>query len=165
MRPKDGLVLNYYGPSTVQVPTSAGQTLMLTRNRIGNGTAYVFIGSESALIEKPDVLHYIWKEAIGQPLWEAEVNPERYLVRVRRQNQRYIIHVIDNLTRKEGQMSEAYNTQRYRPLYTKLAINSDFVPFTKATVVPDNRPLQISSDGIWKTVEIYPDPELTITVE
>jgi DUF1680 family protein len=29
MRVKDGLALNYYGPSTVQVPTAAGQTLKL----------------------------------------------------------------------------------------------------------------------------------------
>jgi hypothetical protein len=62
-------------------------------------------------------------------------------------------------------MSEAYSTQRYRPLYTKLAINSEGVLFHKATIVPDNRPAQISTDGIWKTMEIYPDPELTIVLE
>ena len=62
-------------------------------------------------------------------------------------------------------MSEAYNTPGYRPLYTKIAINSERIPFQKATVVPDNRPLRISTDGIWKTMEIYPDPELTIELE
>ena len=132
---------------------------------MGDGTAYVFTGTEPALTQKPDILSYICKETIGQPLWKIEVNPQRYSVRIRRQKERYVVHIIDSLTFKEGPMSEANNTQRYRPLYTKLTINSEQVPFQKATVVPDNRPLQISTDGIWKTVEVYPDPELTIALE
>jgi hypothetical protein len=75
------------------------------------------------------------------------------------------MHVIDSLTTKEGPMSEAYNTQRYRPLYTKITVNSERIPFQKATVEPDNRPLRIFINGIWKTMEIYPDPELTIVME
>jgi hypothetical protein len=144
---------------------TAGEMPVFTRNRVGNGTAYALTTTESALTEKPDLLRYLCKETIGQPLWKVEINPERYLVRIRRQNHRYVVHVIDSLTTKEGPMSEAYNTQRYRPLYTKLAVNSELVPFQKATVVPDNRPAQISTDGIWKTMEIYPDPELTIVLE
>jgi hypothetical protein len=141
---------------------TAGEMPALTRNRVENGTAYALAVAESALTEKPDLLRYLWAETIGQPLWKVEINPQRYLVRIRRQNQRYVMHVIDGLTTKDG--PEAH-TERYRPLYTKLTINSERIPFQKATVVPDNRPLRISTDSIWKTMEIYPDPELTIVLE
>jgi alpha-L-fucosidase len=146
------------------VPT-AGEMPVFTRNRVGNGAAYELTATESALAEKPDLLRYLWAETIGEPMWKVEINPQRYLVRIRRQKQRYVLHVIDSLTTKEGPMCKACNTQRYRPLYTKLTINSERIPFQKATVVPDNRPLRISTDGIWKTMEIYPDPELTIELE
>jgi hypothetical protein len=132
---------------------------VFTRNRVGNGTAYALTATESALVGKPALLRYLWTETIGEPLWKVEINPQRYLVRIRRQKQRYVIHVIDSLTTKEGPMT------RYRPLYTKIAINSERIPFQKATVEPDNRPLRISTDGTWKTMEIYPDPELTIALE
>ena len=138
---------------------TAGEMPVFTRNRVGNGTAYALTTTESALTEKPDLLRYLWRESIGQPLWKVGINPERYLVRIRRQSQRYIVHVIDSLTTKEGPMV------RYRPLYTKLAINSELVPFQKATVVPANRKVEISTDGVWKTIELYPDPELTIVLE
>ena len=104
-------------------------------------------------------------ETIGEPLWKVQINPKRYLVRIRRQKQRYVLHVIDSLTTKEGPMSEAFNAVRYRPLYTKITINTERIGFQKATVVPDNRPVRISTDGAWKTMEIYPDPELTIALE
>jgi len=126
---------------------------------MGGGTAYAMTTSESAVTDKPDFLRYLWKETTGQPLWKVEINPERYLVRIRRQNQRYVVHVIDSLTTKEGPM------ERYRPLYTKLALNSEQVPFKKATVVPANRKVEISTAGLWKTIELYPDPELTIVLE
>lgn len=98
-------------------------------------------------------------------MWKVEINPQRYLVRIRRQNQRYVMHVINSLRTKEGPMSEVYDTPRYRPLYTKVTINSERISFQKATVEPDNRPVRISTEGIWKTMEIYPDPELTIALE
>jgi len=138
---------------------TAGEMPVLTRNRVGNGTAYALAVTESALTEKPDLLRYLWAETIGQPLWKVEINPQRYLVRIRRQKQRYVIHVIDSLTTKEGPMT------RYRPLYTNITINSERIQFQRATVEPDKRPLRISTDGIWKTMEIYPDPELTIALE
>jgi hypothetical protein len=144
---------------------TAGELPVFTRNRAGNGTAYALTATESALREKPDFLRYLWTETIGEPLWKVEVNPQRYLVRIRRQKQRYVLHVIDSLRTKEGPMSETYDTPRYRPLYTKITINSERIPFQKATIVPDNRPLRISTDGIWKTMEIYPDPELAIALE
>ncbi len=138
---------------------TAGEMPVFTRNRVGNGTAYAFAATESELLEKPDLLGYIWAESIGEPLWKVEVNPQRYVVRIRRQKQRYVLHVIDSPTTKEGPMT------RYRPLYTRITINSDRIPFRKATVEPDNRPVQVSTDGIWKTMVIYPDPELTIVLE
>jgi hypothetical protein len=144
---------------------TAGEIPLFTRSRVGNGTAYAFTATESALAEKPDLLRYLWVETIGEPLWKVEVNPLRYLVRIRAQKQRHVMHVIDSLTMNEGPMSAAYHAQRYRPLYTKITINTERIPFQKATVEPDNRPLQVSTDGIWKTMEIYPDPELTIVLE
>jgi hypothetical protein len=54
---------------------------------------------------------------------------------------------------------------RYRALYTHLALNSELLPFTRATVFPDNRTLQVSRDGEWNTMELFPDPELTIVLE
>ena len=83
----------------------------------------------------------------------------RYLVRVRSQAGRSIVHVIDRLISKEGPMG------RYRPWYTQFTLNTDRIPFRKATVVPDQRPLNIQSSGIWKTFEIYPNPEVTIVLE
>jgi len=144
---------------------TAGEVPVFTRNRVGNGLAYALTATESTLAGKPDFLHYLWTETVGEPLWKVQTNPQRYLVRIRRQKQRYILHVIDSLTTKEGPMSEAYDTPRYRPLYTKITINSERIPFQKAMVVPDNRSLQVSTEGAWKTMEIYPDPELTITLE
>ena len=73
--------------------------------------------------------------------------------------------MIDSLFTNEGPMSEAYNTPGYRPLYTKIAINSERIPFQKGTVVLDNRALRTSTDGIWKTMVIYPDPELSMALE
>jgi len=138
---------------------TAGELPVITRNRVGKGTAYALTTTESAILEKPDFLHYLWTETVGEPLWKVETNSQRYLVRIRRQKQRYVLHVIDNLATKEGPMA------RYRPLYTRITINSDRIPFQKATVEPDNRPLRISTEGTWKTLEIYPDPELTIALE
>jgi hypothetical protein len=144
---------------------TAGEMPVFTRNQVEPGIACAVTVTESALAEKPDLLRYLWKETIGQPLWKIGINPERYLVRIRQRNRRYVVHVIDSLTTKEGPMVEAYNTPRYRPLYTKLAINSEQVPFQRATVEPDHRSLEVSTEGLWKTMEIYPDPELTIALE
>jgi hypothetical protein len=168
--------LSIKGPIMAVTPTSAesllwasvwtaGEMPVFTRNRVGNGTAYALTTTESALMQNPDLLRYLWTETIGEPLWKVEINPLRYLVRIRRQKQRCILHVIDRLTTNEGPMSEFYDTPRYRPLYTKITLNSERIPFRKATVVPDNRALPVSTDGIWKTIEIYPDPELTIVLE
>lgn len=144
---------------------TAGELPVFTRNHAGSGTAYAMIPPEAALVEQPEFLRYLWSETIGEPLWKVLVNPQRYLVRIRRQKQRYVLHIIDSLNTKEGPMSEAYNTARYRPLYTKISLNSDRIPFEKATVEPDHRALRVSIEGIWKTMEIYPDPELTIALE
>jgi hypothetical protein len=39
------------------------------------------------------------------------------------------------------------------------------IPFTKATIVPDGRAVDIVRDGDWATLELFPDPELTIVLE
>ncbi|MBZ5562483.1 MAG: alpha-L-fucosidase [Acidobacteriia bacterium] len=144
---------------------TSGEMPLLTRNHVGDGTAYALTATESAVADKPDFLRYLWTETIGEPLWKVQINPQRYLVRIRRQKERYVLHVIDSLTTKEGPMSEVYDTPRYRPLYTKISINSERIPFQKATVVPDQRLFQVSTEGHWKTMEIYANPELIIALE
>ena len=136
-----------------------GDMPFLTRNAAGSGRAFLIGSPEWALVEKTGILDYLWKEAIGDPVWRVTVNPERYTVRVRRQPGRYVVHVIDNPAAREGPMA------RYRPLYTRLALNSRLLRFEKATIVPDGRTLQVAADGVWKTMELFPDPELTIVLQ
>jgi len=54
---------------------------------------------------------------------------------------------------------------RYRGLYTKIALNAKVVPFTKATLMPDGRAIDVVRDGDWNTIEVFPDPELTIVLQ
>ena len=136
-----------------------GDMPFITRNSVGAGRAYLCASPEWSLVEKPEVLDQLWKEAIGEPVSRVTMNPERYQVRIRRLGDRTVVHVIDSLAASEGPMA------RYRPLYTKLAVNTRVVPFEKAVIVPDKRPLSVSLDGIWKVMEIYPNPELTIILE
>lgn len=138
----------------------AGEAPFLTVNRVGAGRAYLVGSPEGTLLERAEVLDLVWKAAIGEPATRLLANPERYTVRIRRQERRTIVHLIDSPSLTEGPM------QRYRPLYTRLALNSRVLPpFAKATLVPSGRPLQLSSDGIWKVIELFPDPELTIVLE
>ena len=142
-----------------------GSIPILTHARFGNGAAYSFASTESALASKPELLQYVWKQVIGDPVWRFADGTSRYVVRLSRQNGRYILHVIDSLNTDEGPMSQAYDTPRYRPLPAKLQINSRILPFQTATVEPDHRPLSVSANGEWKTIEVFADPELTIVLE
>jgi hypothetical protein len=137
----------------------AGDMPFITGNTVGSGRAFLVGAPEWALLEKPELLDYLWREAIGEPVWKVGVNPDRYTVRVRRQAKRYVVHVIDSPTTREGPMA------RYRPLYTSLALNTRQVPFEKAIIMPENRTLKVNTEGAWKTMEIFPDPELTIVLE
>ncbi len=136
-----------------------GDMPFITRNSAGGGRAYLVGVSEGALLEQPELLSFLWKEAIGEPVSRLLENPDRYTVRIRKQANRTVVHVIDSPAAKEGPMA------RYRPLYTKLALNTQVLPFRTATIVPANRKLNVSADGIWKTLELFPDPELTIVLE
>jgi len=136
-----------------------GQIPLLTRNRAGRGYAYAVAVPEEAILGTPELAAYIWREVIGAPLWRLDGRGERYVVRIRRQRARLIVHFMDTLTTKEGPMN------RYRPAYARLSLNTEFVPFSSATVVPDNRPLKVSSQGRWKSFQVYANPELTIVLE
>ena len=139
--------------------THEGDMPLFTRNAAGRGAAYAIPAAEGALWEAPALLGSIWKETIGEPSWKMDGAAERYTVRLRKQAGRYLAHVIDNLSSTEGPM------QRYRPAYARLGINTERVKFEKAVVEPEGRPLKISTEGGWKTLELYPDPELTIVLQ
>jgi alpha-L-fucosidase len=166
-----GKEVSLRGPLLHIKPTSAtpilyarhrrvGEAPFLTVNRVASGRAYLVGAPEGALLERAEVLDRLWKTAIGEPATRLLANPERYTVRIRRQERRMIVHLIDSPGVTEGPM------RRYRPLYTRLALNSQVLPkFEKATLVPSGRPLPLSSNGIWKVIELFPDPELTIVLE
>jgi hypothetical protein len=54
---------------------------------------------------------------------------------------------------------------RYPPEYVQLQINTDVVPFQTARILPQDQMVQISGGGAWKSLEIYPDPDVTILLE
>jgi alpha-L-fucosidase len=158
--------LSVTGPALHLHGGSAETIIWGNESRIGafpfltrNGAAYLIAASERQLGDTPRILDRIWKEAIGQPIYRVLSNPERYTVRVRIVNGKRIVHIIDSPTAKDGPMG------RYRALYTKLSLNARIIPFTKATIVPDGRAVDIVRDGDWATLELFPDPELTIVLE
>ena len=141
------------------VTGSEGAMRAVTRNPIEKGAAYLAAVPEGSLSKSPEVLAYLWHVVIGEPLWNVDDTSGRYIARLRRQGERRILHVMDTLSISEGPM------QRYRPAYTRVHINTATTPFRKATVVPDNRALEVSAAGQWSSFEVYPDPELTIVLE
>ena len=141
------------------VTGSEGAMRAVTRNPIEKGAAYLAAVPEGSLSKSPEVLAYLWHVVIGEPLWNVDDTSGRYIARLRRQGERRILHVMDTLSISEGPM------QRYRPAYTSVHINTATTPFRKATVVPDNRALEVSAAGQWSSFEVYPDPELTIVLE
>jgi hypothetical protein len=163
--------LNFTGPLLHIKPVSAtpvvwarqrraGDLPFVTLNRVGSGRAYLVGTSEGLLLEQTEVLNLLWREAIGEPTTRLLNYPERYWVRIRKQGKRTILHVIDSLSVIEGPMG------RYRPLYERIALNTKVLPpFESATVVPSHRPLKVTSEGTWKVLEVFPDPELTIVLE
>ena len=136
-----------------------GSLPLLTSNRVGNGTAYFSTLTESAYSEVPEVLDYLWKEAIGEPVWRIDEDPGRYFVILRQQKGRTVAHIADDLFWHGGPMS------RYRPQYVHLRLNLGVVPFQKATIVPENQSIQASTDGSWKVFELYPNVEIMVLLE
>jgi hypothetical protein len=72
---------------------------------------------------------------------------------------RLMAHIVDDLSWHGGVMA------RYRPQYVHLRLNEGLVPFQKATVVPENQSLPISTDGAWKVLELYPNVEIMVLLE
>jgi len=137
-----------------------GELPLVTLNRVGSGRAWLVGAPEGVLLERTEILDRLWKEAIGEPVTRLLNHPERYTVRLRRQHSRMILHVIDSISTIEGPM------RRYRPLYERLALNTAVLPrFERAIVVPTRQSLKVTSEGAWKIIEVFPDPELTIVLE
>jgi hypothetical protein len=140
---------------------NTGVTPALTRARAGAGMAYALALPESLLIDQPKLAEYVWKEALGDTLYRISDHSGRYTVRLRRQGQRHILHVLDNLTVPPARVGE----DRYRAEYVKLSIHAGRLPFRTATVQPDDRILPVTSSGEWKTFEIHPAPEILIELQ
>jgi len=140
---------------------STGVTPALTRARAGAGVAYTFAMPESFLADQPKLAEHIWREAIGERVYRISDHSGRYTVRVRRQGQRHIVHVLDNLTVPPARIA----ADRYRAAYVKLSIHAGRLPFQTATVQPDNLRLAVTSSGEWKTFEIHPAPEMLIELQ
>jgi hypothetical protein len=153
VRPKSAHVLLW-----ANVP-GEGSLSLLTSSRVGNGMAYFSTVTESAFSKAIEVLDYLWKEAIGEPVWRIDEDPGRYFVILRQQKGRTVAHIADDLTWHGGPMT------RYRPQYAHLRLNSGLVPFQKATIVPENQSIQASTDGSWKVLELYPNVEIMVLLE
>jgi len=123
------------------------------------GRAFLAAASEADLGAKAPLLEELWNAAIGQPSYRVLDHPERCTGRLRKLPGKTILHVIDTPTAQEGPMN------RYRPLYTKLALNAKIFSFTRATVRPDRRVLGVLPDGDWLVNKTFPDRELTISLE
>jgi|GEM_PF-4833858 len=135
-----------------------GSFPLLLSNRSGSRAAFLYCGIESGLFEIAGVLEYLWKQVVGEPLWRTD-GPRRYRVSIRRLQKRYAVQVTDDLSWRGGPMD------RYRPAYSRLHVNIREIPFQRATTVPDDRALKLSDDGIWRSFQIYPNPNLTILLE
>jgi hypothetical protein len=138
---------------------SEGTMPVVTRNQAGKGTSWFVALPETAFKNQPEFTARLWREAIGEPLWKVSGDSSRYLVRVRTQGRRSVVHVIDRLISQEGPMA------RYRPSYARLSLNSERIPFQKASVALGQQTVAIDSSGVWKSFEIYPNPEVTIVLE
>lgn len=125
---------------------------LITRNSTGGGNAFFCAAPESALFEAEALLRLLWKETIGEPVWKAGNSSRRPAVTIRKRGRQAIVNVIGSLEVQEGPM------HRYQPEYVRLSINSQVVPFQSATTVPENRKLMVARDGIWNSIQVYPNP-------
>jgi len=132
---------------------------MVTRNRSGKGATWFVALPEASFKSQAQVVEPLLRDVTGEPWWKSGDAPDRYVVRVRVQKNRHIVHIIDRLSSKEGPMA------RYRPQYTRISLNASRLAFEKATVVPDWRALKVEASGGWKTIEVYPNPEITVVLE
>lgn len=132
---------------------------LITSNPVGEGKAYFCTAPESAFFGIKEMLGYLWGEIIGEPVWKLEGSLGSSTVTIREQSGRKVVNVVGDLNIREGPMD------RYRSEYTQLSINSRVVSFQGATTIPEDRKLTVSANGIWKTVQVYPDPSVMLLLE
>ena len=145
---------------------SEGSLPLFTRVRAGAGQAYGVAAAESAVADQPEVLSLLWKEALGDTVIHiADLNGRdlaaRYTVRLRTGNGRRTLHIIDNLVASESRRPG----QRYTPVYLDVRVNTAACRFEKATVVPENRNIPVTTEGAWKKLRLLPSPELLLALE
>lgn len=131
---------------------------LVTVCRVGKGKAWLIAVTEASLAKIPGFLGHLWETIIGEPVWKSE-DPGRYTLRVRSQKARHVLHIADSLSCRGGSMG------RYHPEYSRLELNNTIVSFHRATIVPSNRAVPVEVRGIWKSLELYPDPELTVLLD
>lgn len=137
---------------------SEGEFPLLTRNPVGQGVAYFCSATETAMLNSKAALALLWEQVVGEPLWKSS-SPARYSVNIRMQKGHFALHILDDITLHSGVMN------RYKPNDVTLFINTKLIPFQYAAVIPGNRSLAISNQDFWKSVEIYPNPEVTLLLE
>jgi hypothetical protein len=123
--------------------------------------AYASALTESALLETPELFDAILTNVLPETTYSFSDKSGRYRFRLRRQNGKYLIHVLDDIN---APTARGY-VDRYTPRYVKLSVNTALVPFGKATVVPDRRDTPLTREGNWSTFEVFPSPEVTIRLE
>jgi hypothetical protein len=96
---------------------------------------------------------------LGEHVWKGSDNQGQYQVNFRRQKGQMLVHVIYDLSHRSG------FDFGHPPEYIQLQINGDLIPFQAAKVFPQNEMAQVSGQGAWKSLEIYPNPEVTIVLK
>ncbi len=134
-----------------------GEVPALVRRR----TAYASALSESALLEIPELFDAMLASVLPQTIYSLSDASGRYRFRLRRQNGKFLIHLMDDIN---APAARGY-VDRYTPRYVKVRVNTALLPFGKATVVPEHRELALKRDGAWNVFEVMPSPEITIRLE
>ena len=129
-----------------------GALPVLVSNRPGKGVAYLSAAPESAFDKAPELLEHLWRQGIGDPVWKSSGKPGGCLVRVHEKNGKRLVHFI----RKAPGAGEGYE---------EFAINTEVLPFEKATVVPDNCALDVRTSGKWRSFDLLLSPEVMVLLE
>lgn len=68
--------------------------------------------------------------------------------------------MLSMISRTDTQWTTGIRRNTYNSRSTQM-----WFPFQTASIVPQNKILQISGGGPWKSLEIYPAPDVTILLE
>ncbi len=144
---------------------SEGSLPAITRARAGSGIAFAVAPAETAFTDSPEAMAALWKAVLPAPLFrlcslDGQDVTERYTVYLRRNPAGLVLHLIDHQI-----ANEVRKGARYRAAYVDLSLDAGLYPFQTATQVPEGRALQSNAGDGWKTLRLFPAPELTIVLK